>query len=207
MRNSARLLCAALLLAGLATTARAQSIDYDDRRPQALARCDAAAWQGRATEARSCYQGLLRSTQDPLVRAESNWALGDVQAANELFRQAVAADPRALLPRLRWGRLFMATHQYTDAVKLFQEALEIDPKDAQARIAMARLTAERFSGDVSEAVEGLIREDEALVEAHLVAARVAIENGSLEDARRAAQRALELAQQQCRAEESSAVAH
>jgi cellulose synthase operon protein C len=198
MPGSARVLCAALLLAGVAANARAQTIDYDDRRPQSLARCDGAAWQGRAAEARSCYQGLLRSSQDLLVRAEANWALGDVQAANEQFRQAVAADPRAILPRLRWGRLFMATHQYTDAVKLFQEALEIDPEDAQARIAMARLTAEQFSGDVSGAVEGLIKEDDSLVEAHLVAARVAIEDGALDDARRAAQRALELAQQQRR---------
>jgi cellulose synthase operon protein C len=198
MRNNARVFCAALVLAGLATAGRAQVIDYDDRRPQALARCDDSAWHGRAAEARNCFQGLLRSSQDLLVRAEAHWALGDVQAANEAFRQAVAADPRAILPRLRWGRLFMTTHQYTDAVRLFQEALEIDPKDAQARIAMARLTAEQFSGDVSEAVKGLIDEDDRLVEAHLVAARVAIENGSLDDARRAAQRALELAQQQRR---------
>jgi tetratricopeptide (TPR) repeat protein len=189
--------CVALLLAAYASAAGAVVIDYDDRRPQALSRCDQAAWRGREAEARNCYQGLLRS-QDLLVRAEANWALGDLQAANDLFRQAVAADARGVLPRLRWGRLFMTTHQYSDAARLFQEALEIDANDRQAQVAMARLTAERFVGDVSEAIDNLIREDDTLVEAHLVAARVAIESGELEAARRSAQRALDLAQGQRR---------
>ncbi|MDR2215544.1 MAG: tetratricopeptide repeat protein [Nevskiaceae bacterium] len=199
MRGSSfKTLCVALLWAGVVTPVCAQVFDYDDRRPQALSRCDDPSWRGREADARSCYQALLRDSEDVLVRAEANWALGNLQPANDLFRQAVAANPRGIVPRLRWGRLFMGTSQYSDAAKLFQEALEIDEKDKQARVAMARLTAERFVGDAKDSIDELLKEDDTLLEAHLVAARLAIENGDLAQARREAQRALDLAQKQKR---------
>jgi cellulose synthase operon protein C len=175
----------------------AQQIDYDDRRVAPLRRCDEPLYRGRTTEARNCFAGLLRGG-DALTRAEASLALGDLRNANELFRQAVEASPKTALPRLRWGRMFLAAGQQADAVKLFQEALEIDARDVGARLAMARLTADRFDGNASEVVAALIAENGNLVEAHLIAARVAIERGVLDDAVRAAQRALTLAQQQQR---------
>jgi cellulose synthase operon protein C len=187
------------LLGMLSAPLFAQEIDYDDRRSPALRRCDDPLLRGQTEPARRCYQALLRGSADLLTRAEANWALGDLKAANELFRQAVAATPRAVLPRLRWGRLFLAASQYADAAKLFQEALQIDPKDAGARIAMARLSAERFDKDVSEPIAQLIAENGDRIEAHLVAARVAIEFGRLDDATRSAETALKLCEQQQRA--------
>jgi tetratricopeptide (TPR) repeat protein len=192
--RSPGLVVLALLAAALPSFA--QQIDYDPRRAPALRRCDEPLLRGQQEAAQRCYQALLRGNADLLTRAESQWALGDLRAANDLFRQAAAASPRAVLPRVRWGRLFLAASQYADAAKLFQEALEIDPRDAGARIAMARLSAERFDRDVSEPVAQLIAEDGTRIEAHLVAARVAIENGRYEDATHAAQTALTLAQQQ-----------
>jgi tetratricopeptide (TPR) repeat protein len=81
---------------------------------------------------------------------------------------------------------------------LFEEALAIDPQDKQARVAMARLTAERMAGEVAKPVDALLAEDDTLLEAHLVAARLGIERGDLQAARSAAQRALDLSQQQQR---------
>ena len=123
IRALATLGVAASLLAG---TAIAADIDYDPRRSQALRRCDEPAHRGRLEQARDCYGGLLRAA-DPLTRAEALFALDDLRAANDAFREAVAANPQAPLPKLRWGRMFMAAGQYNDAMQLFQEVLEAFP--------------------------------------------------------------------------------
>jgi tetratricopeptide (TPR) repeat protein len=180
----------------MAIPAIAQEIDYDARRAVPLRRCDDMRHHGRDAQARTCYQALVRSSTDGLTRAEAHWALGDVRAANDQFRQILAVSKAAVLPRVRWGRLFLATHQYADAIRLLQEALEIDARDVGARVAMARLTADRFDADVTKSLTELLAENDKLLEAHLVAARVAIENGQLQAATKSANRALELAEQQ-----------
>jgi tetratricopeptide (TPR) repeat protein len=192
-RTIAAMLSLAALLAG--GNALASDIDYDKRRAAALRPCDDLAHRGRAPQARECYGALLRNA-DPLIRAEAQFGLGDIRAANEVFREAVAANQRAVLPRVRWGRMFMEAGQYNDALALFQEAVELDEKDVGARLAMTRLSVERFEGDVSEGVAELLKEDENLIEAHLVAATIAIERGRYDEAARAATRARELAGEQ-----------
>lgn len=199
MRNTERpqlpAVALGLVLLCASFAARAAPIDYDARRGAALRRCDEQLHHGRVDAARECYQPLLR-TGDPLTRAEAAFALGDVKNANELFRAAVAADNRSPLPRVRWGRLFIATQQYGDAVKLFQEALELDKKDTGARLALARVAVERFDGDIKEELDSLLADDPNLLEAHLIAARFAIEQGRYDDAVKEAQRAQALATQQ-----------
>ncbi|MGC4029050.1 MAG: tetratricopeptide repeat protein [Steroidobacteraceae bacterium] len=192
---------AALVMAWLPELASAQLADYDPGRAAALRRCDDALLHGRQEEANRCYRALTGAPAgaDPLLRAEALWGLGDIQGANQAFREAVAAaanDPR---PRVRWGRLFLSTGQYQDAMRLFQEALEIAPRDYEAGVARARLTADRFSGDVDDALRELIEGNPEGIEAQLVAAHVAIENGRLDEAGGAAQRALALAEAQRRA--------
>ncbi len=177
-----------------ATATSAAPIDYDSRRAAPLRRCDEMQHHGRVDPARECYEALLR-TGDALARAEAAFALGDVRSANELFRAAVAAD-NGPLPRVRWGRLYISTQQYGDAVKLFQEALERDKKDVGAHLALARVAVERFDGDIQQELDQLLKDDPNLLEAHLIAARLAIEQGRYDDAVRSAQRARDLAVQQ-----------
>jgi len=193
----ARWVMACVAGAGLAfcAGAGAQQIDYDPARPAALRRCDDPLHRGRVEDARNCLRPLLRDAS-PLIRAEAAWALGDLRNANEFFREAVAAEPRATRPRVRWGRMYLDASQFADAAKLFQEAMEIDKSDRGARIAMARLMTEQFDGDVKDQIALLQAEDPEQVETHLVAARVAIEGGDLEAAVRSAQRAQSLAEQQ-----------
>ena len=119
---------AALFCLALALPVGAQQIDYDPRRAAVLKRCDEPLHHGRIEEARTCFRPLLRASE-PLVRAEAAWALGDLRNANDFFREAVAAEPRAALPRVRWGRMFLAAGQYMDAERLFAEALETGDKD------------------------------------------------------------------------------
>jgi tetratricopeptide (TPR) repeat protein len=194
-RTKIALLALGATLALAASVARAADIDYDPRRAAELRRCDEPQQHGREAAARACFQPLLNSS-NPLVRAEAAFALGDLSAANDLFRAAVAANDRDTRARVRWGRMFLAAGQYGDAVKLFQEALQIDPQDTSAQLAMARVAVERFDGDVSEEIAALLKADPDLLEAHLIAARLAVERGRYDDAVREAQRAEALAAQQ-----------
>src|SRR5688572_16428095 len=198
MRFSRTSACALLLCLAVALASRqalAVDIDYDTRRAPALRRCDESAHRGRAEQARDCYAALLRSS-DLLVRAEAQFALGDVSAANLAFREASAANPRAVLTRLRWGRMFLDAGQYSEALALFEELLEEDEKDVAARLAMARLAVERFEGDVAKEIDELLKDDDTLIEAHLIKASIAIERGRYDEGVRAATRARELAGQQ-----------
>ncbi|MET0282708.1 MAG: tetratricopeptide repeat protein [Steroidobacteraceae bacterium] len=190
-------LCAALWLVALCApgVAAAVDIDYDPRRSAALRRCDDPLHHGLVERARECLRPLLRAS-DALTRAEAAFALDDLRTANDQFREAVAAEPRGVLPRLRWGRMFIAAGQYGEAVKLFQEALELDATDAGTRLALARVAAEQFSGDVTEEVDKLLAERPELLEAHLIASRLAVERGRYDDAVREAERASKLASDQ-----------
>jgi tetratricopeptide (TPR) repeat protein len=188
----AALLLACVLAGGAALAA---DIDYDPRRAASLRACDDPAHRGRVEPARTCYSALLRQV-DPLIRAEAHFALGDLRAANDTFREAVAANATAVLPRLRWGRMFLAAGQYSDARALFEEVLEQDEDEVGARLGMARVSVERFGGDITELVDKLLAEDPSLVEAQLISATLAIERGEYDEGVRAAERARDLAIQQ-----------
>lgn len=142
-----------------------------------------------------CYSQLLRSG-NLITQAEATWALGDLRTANELFRRAIRANERAVQPRVRWGRLFVETHQYADAAALFQQALEIFPNDMHARLGLAQVFAERFEGQAKPLLEEVLQQEGAPVAAHLLAARMALEESQLADAERALDRAATLAGKQ-----------
>jgi tetratricopeptide (TPR) repeat protein len=190
-----------LVCTAFARTAQAQEFDYDPDRAAALRACDAQRDHGRVEPARRCYQQLLTS-KDRLVQAEAAWALGDVNRANEVFREIIRSDDRAVRPRVRWGRLYLATHQYADAATLFREALAIDADDIYARLGMARVLSERFEGDARTLVTGLLKGDEdravahRLIEAHLLSARMDLDEGRHDSAERSLNTALKLADEQ-----------
>jgi len=185
------LAAAAALAAGSVT---AQTIDYDPGRDDELRPCDEHRYHGRAEQARTCYARLVESSNG-LVQAEAAWALGDLRRANERFRDLVSANDGAVRPRVRWGRLFLQTHQYADAAQVFQEALRIAPQDTQATLGLARVYAERFEGEARPLLEQALRSDDESIEAHLLGARMALEEGGLDAADRALERAARIAAQ------------
>ena len=132
---------AALVLLLVAASVGAQSIDYDPRRAVELRPCDDHRYHGRTEQARACYAKLLDS-QTPIVQAEAAWAVGDIQRANQIFRDTVQNNERAVQPRVRWARLYLQTHQYSDAVELFGQALKVFPNDVHAKLGLASVYAE-----------------------------------------------------------------
>jgi tetratricopeptide (TPR) repeat protein len=189
-----RALCAALLFVG--THVCALTIDYDPRRATELRACDDARYRGQVQQARDCYRRLLETSGNLITQAEAAWALGDVQRANTLFRDATARNDRSSQPRVRWGRLFLQTHQHGDALTLFQEALQRSQNDVYAKLGMAQVFAQRFEGQARTLVDEVLKQDDTLVEAYLLKARMDLEEGQLESVDATLNRAQQLIDKQ-----------
>jgi len=184
------------MLLGTSVCALSQDIDYDPRRATELRTCDDAKYRGRTPEARDCYRRLLESSGNVITQAEAAWALGDTQRANTLFREAANANERSSQPRVRWGRLFLHTHQHADALTLFQEALERSQADVYAKLGMAHVLAEQFEGEARTLVDEVLAQDDTLLDAHLLRARMDLEEGQLENVAKTLDRAQQLAEKQ-----------
>jgi tetratricopeptide (TPR) repeat protein len=191
---TARRLVAALLSIACAPAASAFTIEYGLDRPAELVACDKLLYRGARADAQSCYLKLVAESKDTRIKADAARASGDVRAANAFFQTAIKEYPEDPRARVRWGELFLATHQNDEAVKLFQEALELDKHDAAATIGLAKVAAGRFEEKTTEFAKAVIDEnpDDSL-EAHLLLARTALEDGSLDAGDKELDRALDLA--------------
>ena len=137
--------------------------------------CHALRKHGQRAEAEKCYESLTTS-RDPYLRAEGYWGTEMYQEANNQFRLAVAQSPANANYRVRWGRLFHERFNNTDAAKLFQEALEKDPKNAQAYYGLALVSADGFDSKALEYSAKALELDPKLVEAHEMKASLLLED-------------------------------
>jgi cellulose synthase operon protein C len=171
-----------LTIAGAASVACAATTPDD---------CRSLAKHGQKAEAKSCYEALVRSNS-PYFRAEGYWGLQQYDQANQEFRTATAAADADPMYKVRWGMLLHQRFNNTDAVGLFQEALQKDPKNAQAYLGLAIVSADGFDGKAENYIHHALELDPKLVEAHEFAANVALENADPEHAIAQADQALSL---------------
>jgi cellulose synthase operon protein C len=183
-------------LALLASAAAAFEIDYDARRPPELQPCDEHLYQGRREPAQACYAQLLASSANLLTQAEAAWRMHDVARANELFRLILRSKEDAVHERVRWAQLYIQTHQYAQAVELYREALAIAPEDAYANIGLARVFAEQFEGAARPLLDEVMKQDDSSIAAHLLLARMSLEEGEYEQAQSLLARTAKLVTQQ-----------
>ena len=162
----AALLCSAFL-AGAPHAARAAAATPDA--------CATLRQHGKETDAHACYEGLSQQ-RDPYLRAEGYWGLKMYQDANAQFRLAVAQSDGNALYRVRWGRLLHERFNNSDANNLFKEALQRDPKNAQAYLGLALVSADGFDNSAIESCEKAIEIDPKLTEAHELMANLALED-------------------------------
>jgi tetratricopeptide (TPR) repeat protein len=146
---------------------------------------------GHPGEAESCYQSLAQAA-DPYARAEGYWGLGMYQEANNQFRLAVGQSDGNALYRVRWGRLLHERFNNADAEKLFKEALARDPKNAQAYLGLALVSADGFDSKAVEWTAKALELDPKLIEAHELAASLALEDSDQPQAVRQADEAIGL---------------
>ena len=185
-----------IALSAVCSGAFAFEIDYDARRPEALRECDDHQYRGRREQAIECYTQLLATSANLHVKAESAWRIHDVRRANELFRDLVRAQPDAVYERVRWGQLYVQAHQHPQAVELFKEALERAPDDVYAKLGLARVLADRFEGGATALVEEVLERDNSVIGAHLLSARMALEENKYDEVESALSRATKLANRQ-----------
>jgi cellulose synthase operon protein C len=185
-----------LLSLGASMPLAAQNIEYDPQRSPQLRSCDDLQQRGRLEPARQCYTRVFSSSGDLLTQAEALVATGDVKRANGIFQEAARINERNARIRVRWGRLFLSTHQLDSAMTLFQEALKLAPGDEQARLGMATVFAEQFQGEARPVLDELLAANANLAEAQLLSARMYVEEGQFEEADKALDRAERLVEQQ-----------
>ncbi len=151
------------------------------KRPEALEPCDAQWDRGKRAEASQCYSALTLSP-DLAARAEAWWALGNVKLANDVFRDALKAEPKNPDLRVRWGYLYDQTHQEGEALKLFNEALELDEGNVAAKLGSASVLAGRFEDKAKTIVEETLVVEKDQLLGHYLLARMALEEGELKNA-------------------------
>jgi tetratricopeptide (TPR) repeat protein len=171
------------LLLGLAAAGVARATTPDE--------CHTLGRRGRRAEAKTCYEALV-ATRDPYLRAEGYWGLEMYQDANNQFRLAVAEADSNALYRVRWGRLLHERFNNTEAVGLFQEALQREPKNAQAYLGLALVSADGFDSKAETWAAKALELDPKLVEAHELMANLELEDSDSAQALKQADTALQL---------------
>lgn len=139
----------------------------------------------------ACYTQLTH-TNDPAMRAEGFWGLGNYEQANAEFREAIASQNSGPAVRVRWGLLFHERFNDVEAVNLFQEALTKDPNNASAYYGLALVSANGFDGRAPQYLAKALELNPKSAEAHELAADMALENSDRETAAKQADEAIAL---------------
>ncbi|HWF39314.1 MAG TPA: tetratricopeptide repeat protein [Candidatus Acidoferrales bacterium] len=153
--------------------------------------CHTLRLHGHRAEAQACFQSLTQA-RDAYDRAEGDWGLSRYDQANAEFRAAVAQNDKSPLIRVRWGRLLHERFNNQDAENLFKEALDRDPKNAQAYLGLALVSADGFDEKAVDEAGKAIELDPKLVEAHELMANLALEDSNAKIATEEADKAIEI---------------
>jgi tetratricopeptide (TPR) repeat protein len=127
-----------------------------------------------------------------LDRAESLWKEHRYDESKNVFEALIAAHPRNAEYRVRFGRLFLERFNGPEAAKLFNEALEIEPKQAGALLGLALVAAEGFEAQASYFAQRALEADPHMVAAQELLARLALEDNDPAKATEEAHKALDM---------------
>jgi tetratricopeptide (TPR) repeat protein len=153
--------------------------------------CQEQRKHGRRAEAHACFEALTQE-RDAYLRAEGYWGLAMYREANDQFRAAVLQADHNAVYRVRWGRLLHERFNNAEAEDLFKEALARDPKNAQAYLGLALVSADGFDSQAVDWGKKALELDPKLVEAHELMANLALEDSDTKEALRQADEAIEL---------------
>ncbi|MDB4223290.1 tetratricopeptide repeat protein [Granulosicoccus sp.] len=181
-------LCLLSVLCLAVNQAYAFSIHYDSTRTDAIRACDQLLYVGQKGESTECYQTLL-ATSSGLEKADAAAALGDINQANRLYRNisSKSSDP---VIKTHWAKLYLQTHQTSDAEALYREALLYDPEYLPARIGLAAAQSQGFEGQARQELFKITVEHSDNVHALVLLARIELELQNLPVARGLLNRAL-----------------
>jgi tetratricopeptide (TPR) repeat protein len=127
-----------------------------------------------------------------LQQAESLWKQHRYEESKAVFEALVKAHSRNAEYRVRFGQLFLERFNAPEAAKLFNEALEIQPKQADALLGLARVAADGFEAQATYFAKRALEADPHLVEAQELLARLALEDNDPVKAAAEAHKALDM---------------
>jgi tetratricopeptide (TPR) repeat protein len=143
--------------------------------------CRTLRLHGKTVEATACFEALARSG-DAYRMAEGYWGLEQYDDARKEFEIAIAQPNIPALWRVRYGLLFHERFNNPEAVKLFNEALQQEPGNAQAYLGLAKVSADGFDEKAPEYAAKAIAADPKLVEAHEFMAGLLLEDAKSDEA-------------------------
>jgi tetratricopeptide (TPR) repeat protein len=111
-----------------------------------------------------------------IQQAEALWRAHDYVSATTAFDAALKANPKNAEYRVRFGQFFFERYYPDEAAKLFKEALELDPKNAQAYYGLARVYAEDFNPEAIAAADKALEINPKFYQAYELKARMALED-------------------------------
>jgi tetratricopeptide (TPR) repeat protein len=156
---------------------------------QTLDDCRGLRHHGKLDEAQTCYAKLATSS-NPYLRAEGFWGVERYDDANNQFRDLIKQFPKNADYRVRWGHLFFERFNPDEAHNLYEEALKIDDKNAQAYLGLAQVETEGFSQGAVKNAQKAADLDPKLYQAHEQLAYLALEDNDEETAAKQADLAL-----------------
>jgi len=156
--------------------------------------CDSHTYVGDREAATACYQALA-DHPSVLVRADAMAALRRVRDANRLYREAAANSDNPAI-KTRWARLYLETHQSSDAIALLREALVYDSEYLPAQLGLAAALRQTFEGEARTMLQTITTEHPDNIHALVLLAGIELELRNLTIARGLLNRALELAEEQ-----------
>ena len=125
-----------------------------------------------------------------LERAQALWHAGNYDGAKAEFEALLKANPKNANYRVEYGKMFYERFNPTDAEKLFQEALMLDPKNAPALLGMAELAGDNYDAKANDFATKALEADPKLYQAHSLMAKVALEDDNTKKAMEEADAAL-----------------
>jgi tetratricopeptide (TPR) repeat protein len=129
-----------------------------------------------------------------LAQVESLWRAArttdDFIAVGKVFETLLKSDPANATYRVRYADLLFERFNVPDSEALYQEALKIDPRNAQAYLGLAEIYADGFDKLGTQSALAALGLDPKLYHAHEILARIALEDSDLKKAADAADAAL-----------------
>lgn len=185
--------CSLLALFVVTDSAHALTVYYGDDRQEQLRTCDEHAYKGNTRAANDCFTALLNDA-DTLVQANAAAALGDVRGANKRYRQA-ASDSSHPLIKTHWAALYLQTHQVSDALSLYREALLSDEGFLPARLGLVQATMRTYEARAREELDNILAETPENIHALMLQAQIELELKNTDVARAILDKATPLIEQ------------
>ena len=84
-----------------------------------------------------CALAMAGDLQELIVSGNRYWEAGELDQAEASYRRAIEQDPRSVDAHMKLAGLQIARQRYRAGVETFQQAIGLDPDNANAFIGMA----------------------------------------------------------------------